>query len=158
MNFFCDCKDKDEAKKLFHKLAKLFHPDHGGNTDLMIELKKQYDGYSGPVNLSNFTQNLFSNRNMPFDHSIHQSVRSLNDQIYRLNEEIRSLKVERNFAYSRCNDFKKLCEEKEDEVIELEEEVSRLELHINDLLGKIYKKSLFIRILSFFKGLYAKQS
>lgn len=41
--YFASCKNKDEAKKLFRKLAKQYHPDHGGSKEKMIELQKQYD-------------------------------------------------------------------------------------------------------------------
>jgi len=45
MKFFTDCTTQEEAKKLYHKLAKLFHPDKGGDNEMMIELKKQYDAW-----------------------------------------------------------------------------------------------------------------
>lgn len=46
MDFFSKCKDKEEAKKTFHNLAKFFHPDKGGDSEMMIELKKQYDNFN----------------------------------------------------------------------------------------------------------------
>lgn len=46
MDFFCDCVSQEDTKKTFNKLAKCFHPDKGGNKDLMIELKRQYDNWS----------------------------------------------------------------------------------------------------------------
>ena len=45
MKFFSDCKTQEEAKKTFNRLAKLFHPDKGGDKDLMIELKNQFDSF-----------------------------------------------------------------------------------------------------------------
>jgi hemerythrin-like domain-containing protein len=45
MNFFNDCKTQDEAKTLFRKLSKMFHPDKGGDPEFMMELKKQYDDF-----------------------------------------------------------------------------------------------------------------
>lgn len=45
MDFFNTCKDETEVKSLFRKLCKHFHPDHDGDSDLMIELKKQYDDW-----------------------------------------------------------------------------------------------------------------
>lgn len=34
---------KDELKKAFRRLAIATHPDHGGKTDLFIEIKKDYE-------------------------------------------------------------------------------------------------------------------
>lgn len=45
MQYFKDCKDDKEAKKLFRKLAKEFHPDVGGSTEQMVELQRQYDSF-----------------------------------------------------------------------------------------------------------------
>lgn len=62
MKFFYGCTNEKEAKEIYRKLAKCFHPDKGGSDDLMIELKKQYDNWDEPV-VSNsggmFTPNNF---------------------------------------------------------------------------------------------------
>jgi len=43
LNFFANCQTKDQAKEIYRKLAKHFHPDKGGDVDLMKELQNQYD-------------------------------------------------------------------------------------------------------------------
>lgn len=45
MDFFSHCTTKEEARTVFKKLCKCFHPDKGGDETLMIELKKQYDNW-----------------------------------------------------------------------------------------------------------------
>jgi hypothetical protein len=40
MQFFTECKTKEEAATLFRKLSKCFHPDVGGQSELQIELTK----------------------------------------------------------------------------------------------------------------------
>lgn len=45
MRFFSDCKNVDEAKVIYHRLAKLFHPDHGGDKEMMSMLSVQYDDF-----------------------------------------------------------------------------------------------------------------
>ena len=42
-NYFKDCKNQDDVKRLYRELAKKLHPDHGGSHKEMIELTKQYD-------------------------------------------------------------------------------------------------------------------
>lgn len=46
MDFFTLCKNKTEAKSVFRKLSKCFHPDKGGQNDLMCELQKQFDAWT----------------------------------------------------------------------------------------------------------------
>lgn len=43
MDFFSDCKTQDEVKARFRQLAKMFHPDQGGDPSYMIQLQEQYD-------------------------------------------------------------------------------------------------------------------
>ena len=42
-NYFKNCKDLQEVKKLFRDLALKFHPDKGGSTQDMQELNAQYE-------------------------------------------------------------------------------------------------------------------
>jgi len=44
MDFFNDCKNDRERRSRYHKLAKLFHPDRGGDSEIMMELTRQYEG------------------------------------------------------------------------------------------------------------------
>lgn len=42
---FSTCKNREEAKALFRKLAKYLHPDKGGDGALMILLKDSYTNF-----------------------------------------------------------------------------------------------------------------
>jgi curved DNA-binding protein CbpA len=42
MNFFQDCANVQEIKIRFRELAKIHHPDHGGNEETMKTLNSQY--------------------------------------------------------------------------------------------------------------------
>jgi len=45
-NYFETCKTIDEAKKKFYELAKIHHPDKGGDTAIMQEILNQFDKFS----------------------------------------------------------------------------------------------------------------
>lgn len=40
---FHECKNKEDVKSLFRKLCYFLHPDHGGDTELMILLNDSYE-------------------------------------------------------------------------------------------------------------------
>jgi curved DNA-binding protein CbpA len=42
-NYFKECKDLQEVKKLYRDLALKLHPDRGGNTAAMQDLNAQYE-------------------------------------------------------------------------------------------------------------------
>src|SRR5690348_1679930 len=44
-NYFSDCKTIDEAKKKFYQLAKIHHPDKGGNTATFQEISNQFEKF-----------------------------------------------------------------------------------------------------------------
>lgn len=46
MKFFIDCRSISEAKEVYRKLAKVFHPDKGGDAELFRELTTQFDNFS----------------------------------------------------------------------------------------------------------------
>lgn len=41
--YFWDCKSLDDVKALYKKLAMEFHPDRGGDTQIMQEINLQYE-------------------------------------------------------------------------------------------------------------------
>jgi hypothetical protein len=41
--YFYSCENANSIKQEYRKLAKLYHPDIGGNTDVMVEINNQYD-------------------------------------------------------------------------------------------------------------------
>lgn len=49
MNYFKDCKNREEAKTIFRRLAKKLHPDHGGTHQEMMALTEQYEKYAVPI-------------------------------------------------------------------------------------------------------------
>jgi len=54
MDYFKDCKNADDVKRLYRELAKKLHPDHGGKKEDMAELNKQYNSWKP----SEFRQNM----------------------------------------------------------------------------------------------------
>lgn len=42
-NYFKECKSKEDAKKLYKKLAFKHHPDRGGDIETMKEINNQFD-------------------------------------------------------------------------------------------------------------------
>ena len=137
MNFFNNCKTKEEAKKVFNKLAKHFHPDKGGDSDLMIELKKQYEQWdklgnipSGFDEYSTFSFNKihrnspFSKfhtfkQDIPFDHPIHHDLRTAKNEIVKLKEKL--YEKERQIARSDISleILKKEYKESQESLLEL---------------------------------------
>lgn len=46
--FFATCTDLSEAKRMFHRLAKIYHPDSpGGSAEKFMEIQKEYDFIMG---------------------------------------------------------------------------------------------------------------
>ncbi len=48
MNYFTECKNKDELKKSFREWAKKLHPDAGGRAEDMVEMQRQYENWKEP--------------------------------------------------------------------------------------------------------------
>lgn len=53
MNFFHDCKTTEEVRKRYQQLAMKHHPDHGGSTEIMQEINRQYAEASARASQSN---------------------------------------------------------------------------------------------------------
>lgn len=49
MNLFKDCTTKEEVRKRYQQLAMEHHPDHGGSTEMMQEINRQYAEASARV-------------------------------------------------------------------------------------------------------------
>ena len=44
-NYFENCENMDQAKKLFRELAMANHPDRGGDTETMKEINRQWESF-----------------------------------------------------------------------------------------------------------------
>jgi hypothetical protein len=42
INYFSEFNNKEEARERYVELIKEHHPDHGGNQDIFIEIRRQY--------------------------------------------------------------------------------------------------------------------
>jgi curved DNA-binding protein CbpA len=97
MDFFNLCKDKDEAKKIYRQLCKQFHPDKGGDPELLKELIRQYEKFQPNASSGfQYRQSAYGsagyqfnkinrNGNIHHDHPIHEEIRSLKTNIKDLN-------------------------------------------------------------------------
>ena len=43
LKYFKDCNSKEECKKLYKKLAFIYHPDRGGDTETMKAINNEFD-------------------------------------------------------------------------------------------------------------------
>lgn len=88
INFFSECKNDQDAKTVYRKLAKLFHPDITGNDEMMRKLQDQYESFKPNVSpsINGYTFNTIRgstgfNQNVPFDHPLRQTIRDLENEI-----------------------------------------------------------------------------
>jgi hypothetical protein len=95
MDFFNTCKDKEEAKKVYRNLCKHFHPDKGGDPELMRQLTEQYEKfipknennnstYSRTTSYGSFRPFTFSSTgttSAPFDHHLQLEITKLRNII-----------------------------------------------------------------------------
>ena len=87
MDFFSECNSAEDTKLLYHKLAKIFHPDRGGDKDMMAELNAQYDKWE-PIST------------IQDDNRLHEARNTIARQDKQLTE-----------YKSACNMYKKLYDE-----------------------------------------------
>ena len=158
MDFFSECKDKEEAKKVYRTLAKCFHPDKGGNNELMLQLKQQYEKFEPKYNNFNqkrtsFYEQVFDdakyqfnriNRNshIPFDHPIHDIVRGLNSRIEALERQLSIQNITSNDWYHKYLDYLKIN-------AELEKQLKRMENIIDGFKDHDAKKMKLWDFLKF---------
>lgn len=135
MDFFSKCLTKEDAKKVFHKLCMYFHPDKGGEQDLMIELKNQYNNWR-PMDMSGkrhetdafcytFASGGFNTTTVGI---YEKKLQERDGTIFELRQQIEQLKMsmakgqecERDAknAYFRINDELKKQNEKLEETLE----------------------------------------
>lgn len=164
MNFFSECATEEEAKSVYYKLALHFHPDKGGDSDLMKMLIAQYDKWkSSRLNRSNSSPSYNSSREtsfkfntiIPFDHPIHLLIKKLNSDITTLENKIKSLllliSVQNNrietyiLQLDSVNDLNNfITEQKEIEIQKLNEIISS---HKCDTIWDLIKKCFSLKSL-----------
>lgn len=137
MNYFKDCKDQEEAKSIYRKLAMKLHPDLGGSDELMRILTNQYEifqskTYSTSTDNSKWGKSNWSDQfewQQAFKKTQHQrqekvdirnlqkqiqdnktEISSLNSKIYRIERERQGWKDEHDKVFK---DLLKSIEDKE---------------------------------------------
>lgn len=91
MDFFTLCKNKTEAKSVFRKLSKCFHPDKGGQNDLMVELQKQFDAWTPKPKESIQTQ---ENPYAKFSFEVNPRVQILEQELAKLRKQLENPRAE----------------------------------------------------------------
>jgi curved DNA-binding protein CbpA len=131
MDFFSKCSNKEEAKELYRKLVKMFHPDKGGDKDLMIALQAQYDAFKPnyqPTGIFGdaFSRHSYGTRMYPNnnDHykTLYENAQAVDK---RKSKEIDDL-YEKNGSLSRRN------KDQHDELIQLNKNVADLRKDLED--------------------------
>lgn len=132
MKFFHGCTSAKEAKEIYHKLAKCFHPDKGGNDELMKELTSQYETWDAPVIDQNPFQRMYTPNNMDMGSNPFRRMNSTFDfevKIQARDLEISILKARIQDASNeilRLNMYKqKEAEDFEKRIIKLIEDLSK---------------------------------
>jgi curved DNA-binding protein CbpA len=73
MTYFDDCTTQEQVKTKYRKLAKEYHPDHGGNTDTFKAMQKEYENWKPKSNHSSEEQKYYQGfdwrdtQNDPYD-------------------------------------------------------------------------------------------
>jgi curved DNA-binding protein CbpA len=132
MDFFSKCKDQDEAKALFRKLSKNFHPDAGGDSDLMIELKKQYDEWEKPKEkYFDFGKMARLNEEETVNYSWNTSS-FMNPRVEALENELRRLRALLGDAPSKIESLRNYNRLKEEENTQYKIMLREAELKMKD--------------------------
>jgi len=97
MDFFSRCRTTDDAKIVFRSLSKHFHPDRGGDPELMKELSKQYGAWN-PSNFnwqSQFPDNRgFSTQTENLLKNMENNIRMLEKGVLDKERDIQRLRLE----------------------------------------------------------------
>jgi len=103
MDFFSNCKTKEEAKSTFKRLCKCFHPDKGGEEALMIELKRQYDAWKPSYEAQGYKFNFSVNgsSSVHLNSVYEQKISELNGLVYHLRNELDALRSSNGFNNER---------------------------------------------------------
>lgn len=151
MDFFSDCKSKEEAKSTYKRLCKCFHPDKGGEESLMIELKKQYDAWDPYFQRADaphkFNFNITRNA---LDNVYENKITELNRIIYKLRQESELMRIHASFDKDAYNAESRKNRQLQDQLNQLN---TQLEDKKRELMGerdKIRNMSLSEKIKNVF--------
>ena len=94
MDFYSDCKDNEEAKKLYRKLCKCFHPDRGGDIELLMCAIHQYNDFNvdqhkpKPDPVKKDDDFAFSS----FDDARYMQIQTLRNKLFKFESEMKALR------------------------------------------------------------------
>jgi len=156
VDFFSKCQTQEEAKKVFKKLCKYFHPDRGGDDELIIELYKQYDAWK-PIDNSGkghandafryasggvFTSSLLN--------VYEKKVREADEMIYYLRNQVDDLKrkndIREGFRRDEWNCQNKIQKDLEAHLEKLIKKCADLENNYNERYDKFNKMTLLDKV------------
>lgn len=126
MQFFTECKTKEEAKATFRRLSKCFHPDVNGESQLMIELKKQFDAWNPNNTFSSSSR--IENPYQEFSYAYNPRVEVLERELSRLRFEL-----ERSRDNSEARSLRYLNSRLQSQL----EENGQVISHLNDRIHKL---------------------
>ncbi len=124
MKLFYGCSSAKEAKEIYHKLAKCFHPDKGGSNELMVELKKQYETWDEPVIASNAYSQMYTPNNFGFSPGRFNQTSNFENQ--RLKEQVSSLQNKLEFVDKLYLELERANARLEDDIDKLQDTIDRL--------------------------------
>lgn len=129
MNYFFDCATKEEAKAKYRKLAKEYHPDNGGNVQIMATITEQYDKFNKEFDLEYNQKKTFnfSSSEQAFKDNIRNAFRQQNANTHY-------------HQYTNINELQRLRDENHmlrGNIYQLESQVTILNRQIRDTSKKL---------------------
>ncbi len=140
MDFFSNCKTKEEAKATFKRLCKCFHPDKGGEEALMIELKRQFDAWEPAFQSHKFNFTINGDSGVYLNGVYEQKISELNGLVYHLRAELDALRVNNGFNNERLNDVVRTRVYFEEELRRNKSELIKQQLYCDKLNAQLEEK------------------
>ena len=131
MDFFSNCKTKEEAKATFKRLCKCFHPDKGGEEALMVELTRQYDAWKPSYEAQGYRFNFSVNggSGVYLNGVYEQKISELNGLVYHLRAELDALRANNDH---RLNDVVRTRAYFQDELRREQANCSKLNMQLEE--------------------------
>lgn len=144
MDFFSKCQTQEEAKKVFKKLCKCFHPDIGGDDELIIELYKQYDAWkpSSRIEGNEFNSSMI---NM-YEKRIHELTKTIYDLRNQVDDLKRRNDIQEAFRRDEWNCQNKIQKDLEAHLEKLIKKCADLENNYNERYDKFNKMTLLDKV------------